>query len=42
MSERLNNQKKPSNNFRKLLQERMEQANQRRKLPAEDTRRPAK
>ncbi len=38
MSEWLDNQKKPSSNFRKLLQERIEKANPRRKLTAEETK----
>ena len=36
MSEWYNNQKKPSSDFRKLLQERIEKANPRRTLTAED------
>ena len=39
MSEWLDNQKKQSNNFRKLLQERIEKANPRRKLTTEETKR---
>ena len=39
MSEWLDIQKKPSNNFRKLLQERIEKANPRRNLTAEETKR---
>jgi len=39
MSEWLDNQKKQSSNFRKLLQERIEKANTRRKLSAEETKR---
>jgi CHAD domain-containing protein len=39
MSEWLDNQKKQSSNFRKLLQERIEKANPRRKLSAEETKR---
>ena len=42
MSEWCYNQKKPSNNFRKLLKERIEKANPRRKLSAEETKRLAK
>ena len=42
MSEWLDNQKKPSNNFRKLLQERIEKVNQRRKLTTDETKRLAK
>ena len=39
MSEWYDRQKKPSTNFRKLLQERIEKANPRRKLTAEETKR---
>jgi hypothetical protein len=39
MSEWLDNQKKQKSNFRKLLQERIEKANPRRKLTAEETKR---
>ena len=39
MSEWLDNQKKQSSNFRKLLQERIEKANPRRKLTTEETKR---
>ena len=39
MSEWLDNQKKESSNFRKLLQERIEKANPRRKLTTEETKR---
>ena len=39
MSEWLDNQKKQSSNFRKLLQERIEKANPRRELTAEETKR---
>ena len=39
MSEWYENQKKPSSNTRKLLQERIEKANPRRKLTTEDTKR---
>lgn len=39
MSEWYNNQKRSSSNFRKLLQERIEKANPRRKLTAEQTKR---
>jgi len=42
MSEWYDNQKMPSNNFRKLLQERIEKANPRRKLSTEETKRLAK
>ena len=42
MSEWYDNQKKPSSNFRKLLQERIEKANPRRKLTAEEDKRLAK
>lgn len=39
MSEWYDNQKKPSSNFRKLLQERIEEANPRRQLTGEETKR---
>ena len=39
MSEWLDNQKKQSSNFRKLLQERIEKANPRRELTTEETKR---
>jgi hypothetical protein len=39
MSEWYANQKKQSNNFRKLLQERIEKANPRRKLTTEEAKR---
>ena len=39
MSEWLDNQKKSSSNFCKLLQERIEKSNQRRKINAEETKR---
>ena len=39
MSEWLDSQKKPASNFRKLLQERIEKANPRRELTAEETNR---
>ena len=39
MSEWLDNQQKPSDNFRKLLQARIEKANPRRELTAEETKR---
>ena len=39
MSEWFDNQKKRSNNFRKLLQERIEKANPRRELTTEETKR---
>ena len=39
MSEWLDIQKQPSSNFRQLLQERIEQSNQCRKLTAEETKR---
>ena len=39
MSEWLDNQKKPSSNFRKLLQERIEKASPRRNLSAEEIKR---
>jgi len=42
MSEWLDSQKKPASNFRKLLQERIEKANPRRKLRAEEEKRLAK
>ncbi len=42
MNEWLDNQKKQSSNFRKLLQERIEKANPRRKLTTEEARRLAK
>ena len=42
MSECLDSQKKPASNFRKLLQERIEKSNLRRKLSVEDTKRLAK
>ena len=42
MSEWLENQKKQSSNFRKLPQERIEKANPRRKLTAEEAKRLAK
>ena len=42
MSEWIDSQRKPSSNFRKLLQERIEKANPRRKLSAEETKRLAK
>ena len=42
MSEWLDNQKQSSWNFSKLLQERTERANPRRKLTAEETKRLAK
>ena len=42
MSEWLCNQKKPSSNFRKLLQDQFEKANPRRKLTAEEEKRLAK
>ena len=42
MSEWYDSQKKPNSNFRKLLQERIEKANLRRKLGAEETKRFAK
>ena len=38
MSERFNSQKKASSNLRKLLQERIEKANPRRKLATEETK----
>ena len=39
MSEWLNNQNQSSNNFRSLLQERIEKANPRRNLTAEEAKR---
>ena len=39
MSEWYDNQKKPSSNFRKLLQERIDKANPRRELTAEEAKR---
>ena len=42
MSEWYDNQKKPSSNLRKLLQERIEKANPRRNLTVEETKRLAK
>ena len=39
MSEWLDNQKNPNSNFRQLLQERIEKANPRRELTAEETKR---
>jgi hypothetical protein len=39
MSERYDIQKKPSGNFRKLLQERVDKSNPRRTLTAEEQRR---
>ena len=39
MSEWLDNQKKASSNFRKFLQKRIEKANPRRELTAEETNR---
>ena len=42
MSEWYDSQKKPSSNFRKLLQERIEKANPRRKLTVEETKRLSK
>lgn len=42
MSEWLENQKQSSRNIRKLLQEKIEKANQRRELTAEETKRPKK
>jgi hypothetical protein len=38
MSEWYDNQKKPNSNFRKLLQERIEKANPRRKLTVEEAK----
>ena len=37
MSEWFDNQKKPSSNFRKLLQERLDKTNPRRKLAKDET-----
>lgn len=42
MSEWFDNQKKPNSDFRKLLEERINKANLRRKLLAEETKRLAK
>ena len=42
MSEWFDNQKQPSSNLRKLLQERIEKANPRRILSAEEAKRLAK
>ena len=42
MSEWYDNKKKPSGDFRKLLQERIQKANPRRKLTVEETKRLAK
>ena len=42
MSEWYDNQNKPSNNFRKLPQERIEKVNPRRSLTTEETKRLAK
>jgi len=42
MSEWLDNQSKPSSNFHKLLQQRIDKANPRRKLTAEETKRLAR
>ncbi|MDA9361717.1 hypothetical protein N9R02_01035 [Ascidiaceihabitans sp.] len=42
MSEWYDNQKKPNSNFRKLLQERIDKENPRRKLTAEEAKRLAK
>ena len=42
MSEWLDNQKKQNSNFRKLLQERFENANPRRNLTADETKRLAR
>ena len=42
MSEWYNSQKKPSSNFRKLLQERIDKANPRRKLVKDETTKLAK
>ena len=39
MSEWLDSQKKPVSNFRQLLQERFEKANQRRQMTTEETKR---
>ena len=38
MSEWFDNQKKPSDNFRELLRERVDEANPRRELTAEETK----
>ena len=42
MSEWYDNQKKPNSNFRKLLQEKVDKENPRRKLTAEEAKRLAK
>ena len=42
MSEWYNSQKKPSSNFRKLLQERLDKSNARRKLAKDETTKLAK
>ena len=42
MNEWYDSHKKPSSNFRKLLQERIDEANPRRTLAAEETKRLAK
>ena len=42
MSEWYENQQKPNNNFRNLLQERIDKANQRRELTSEEAKRLAK
>ena len=42
MSEWFDNQKKPSSNFRQLLQERIDKANPRRELTAEEAKRLAR
>ena len=42
MSEWFANQKKPSSNFRKLLQERLDKVNPRRKLATDEATKPAK
>lgn len=42
MSEWYDNQKKPNSNFRKLLQERINKENPRRKLTTEEAKRLAK
>ena len=42
MNEWYNSQKKPSSNFRKLLQERLDKVNPRRTLTAEEERRLSK
>ena len=42
MSEWYDNQEKPNSNFRKLLKERFEKSNPRRKLSTEETKRLAK